>query len=259
MDRNKEALLQTLQETQQASTSMPTLSSAMAPPMTHDEILASTAVGNGGVHISDDEQNSYPFGSLANLEGMPFYNGNADQHPVKSPLDTPGLGLGTFADAYFPTSLENHQAWSYTSTQPDDPLPTPSLCSHGGSELEFSMAPALPGYVASQPVTPSFPPPSVAAAAAASMGPAFPPAGFFGNGGSAPTGSVCGPSEYHFPDSSTAVLSSSYPECSGVVRCASPPGGIPPPKPLAQLAGAGTKQFQFAQNITPQDFSNDKQ
>jgi hypothetical protein len=118
-----------------------------------------------------------------------------------------------FPEAYYPTPLDH--AWNYA--QQDEPLPTPSLCSHGGSELDFSMAPQLPGYVASQPATPSFPP---------AMGPTY--TGFFG--------SSLGQTEYHFPESYPAESSAR----------SSP---VAPPR---------SKQFQFAQNITPQDFSTDK-
>ncbi|KAL1837999.1 hypothetical protein VTJ49DRAFT_3147 [Mycothermus thermophilus] len=243
IDRNKEALLQSLQENQQVATSsMPTLNSAMVPPpMSQEEILAPTmaesAIG-GGVHISDDEQGpSYPFASLSAVDGLPLYTtSGVEQGTVKSPIGTPGLPLGFYQDACFPTSLDSN-GWS-GYTQPDEPLPTPSLCSHGGSEIEFSMAAPLPGYVASQPVTPSFPPPAVAAAAAG-IGPAY--ASFY-SGASGPSGMGCGPTEYHFPES---TLSSSYP--------ADRSSPVAPPR-------APSKQFQFAQNITPQDFnSGDKQ
>ncbi|KAK4150140.1 hypothetical protein C8A00DRAFT_37256 [Chaetomidium leptoderma] len=208
MDRNKEALLQTLQETQPPN--MTSLNSAMSP-MSPEGMLA---VGMGdcatGAHASDDEQ-GYPFGALGAVNGLHLYsNNNNAESTIKSPPGTPGLQMG-FHEAYFPSSLDH--AWNYAPQ--DEPLPTPSLCSHGGSELEFSMAPQLPGYVASQPVTPSFPP---------SVGPAY--NGFFGAG--------LGQTEYHFPES--------YPtESSARSSPAAPPR---------------SKQFQFAQNITPQDFNN---
>ncbi|KAL2269981.1 hypothetical protein VTJ83DRAFT_2165 [Remersonia thermophila] len=261
MDRNKEALLQSLQENQNqqaaaaaaaasaaaaaAAASMPTLNSAMVPPpMSQEEMLASAVAesaiggGGGGAHVLDDEQGPpYSFPSLSAVDGLPLYaTSGVEPSTTKSPLGTPGLSLGFFQDSCFPGSLDNNGWGGYT--QPDEPLPTPSLCSHGGSELEFSMAAPLPGYVASQPVTPSFPPPAVAAAAAG-IGPAY--GGFFGSA-SAPSGIGCGPTEYHFPDS---TLSSSYPADRS--------------SPLAPLRGPN-KQFQFAQNITPQDFNaGDKQ
>ncbi|KAL2132639.1 hypothetical protein VTI74DRAFT_3578 [Chaetomium olivicolor] len=204
MDRNKEALLQSLQETQ--APAMASLSSAMSP-ISPDGMLAS---GMGecpmGPSSSEDEQ-TYPFGSLGTVGGVSMYNGETT---IKSPPGTPGLPLG-FHEPYLPNLLEH--AWNYGPQ--DEPLPTPSLCSHGGSELEFSVAPQLPGYVASQPVTPSFPP---------TIGPTY--TGFFG--------SSLGQTEYHFPDS--------YPTESSA---RSSPVALP-----------RSKQFQFAQNITPQDFNN---
>jgi hypothetical protein len=84
------------------------------------------------------------------------------------------------------------------------------------------MAPQLPGYVASQPVTPSFPP---------SMAPAYTNAGFFGSGAA---GLGQQQTEYHFPES--------YPADASSARSS----------PVAPLR---SKQFQFAQNVTPQDYS----
>lgn len=206
MDRNKEALLQSLQETQPPT--MVSLNSAMSP-MSPDAMISSGMGDCGtGAGSSDDEQ-VYPFRSLGAVNRGPVYGA---EPAIKSPPGTPGLQVG-YQEAYFPSSLEH--AWNYVPQ--DEPLPTPSLCSHGGSELEFSMAPQLPGYVASQPVTPSFPP---------TMGPAY--TGFFG--------SSLGQVEYHFPES--------YP--SETSARSSP---VAPPR---------SKQFQFAQNITPQDFSTEK-
>jgi len=207
MDRNREALLQSLQETH--APAMSSLTNPMSP-MSAEGVLSS-AMGDCavGTHASDDEQ-AYPFASLATMGGIPIYN-NAEQG-IKSPPGTPGLQMG-FAESYFPTSTGH--SWNYVPQ--DEPLPTPSLCSHGGSELEFSMAPPLPGYVASQPVTPSFPP---------TMGPAY--AGYFGTS--------LGQTEYHFPES--------YP-----IESSARSSPVVPPR---------SKQFQFAQNVTPQDFSTDK-
>ena len=197
MDRNKEALLQSLQSTQ--APVMASLNDAMSP-MSSDGM---------GTNASDDKL-GYPFGSLGAVNGLPLYNGDA---AARTPPDTPGLQTH-FHEPYLPNSFDH--AWNFAPQ--DEPLPTPSLCSHGGSEMEFSMAPQLPGYVASQPVTPSFPP---------SVGPTY--AGYFGT-------SLGHNTEYHFPDS--------YPTESSARS--SP---VAPPR---------SKQFQFAQNITPQDFNTDK-
>ncbi|KAH6650014.1 hypothetical protein F5144DRAFT_30713 [Chaetomium tenue] len=211
MDRNREVLLQSLPEAQ--APAMPSLNNAMSP-MSPERILSS---GMGdcavGPQASDDEQ-GYPFSSLGALGGVSLYNNNNNHNieHINSPPGTPGLHMG-FREGYFPVPIE--PSWNYVPQ--DEPLPTPSLCSHGGSELEFSMAPQLPGYVASQPVTPSFPP---------TMGPAY--ASFFGTS--------AGQTEYHFPDSYPTETSA---RSSPVV----------PPR---------SKQFQFAQNVTPQDFNPDK-
>ncbi len=207
MDRNKEALLHSLHEAH--SPVVGSLNNAMSP-MSPEGLLGSGIVDCPvGPSTSSDDEQGYPFSSLGAVSGVPLYN---PEPAVKSPPGTPGLHMG-FQEAYYPSSLEH--AWNYA--QQDEPLPTPSLCSHGGSELEFSMAPHLPGYVASQPVTPSFPP---------TMGPTY--TGFFGTS--------LGQTEYHFPES--------YPTESSARS--SP---VAPPR---------SKQFQFAQNITPQDFSMDK-
>jgi hypothetical protein len=211
MDRNREALLQSLPETQ--TPAMLSMNNTMSP-MSPDRILSSRMGGDCAVgpQASDDEQ-GYPFGSLGALGRMPLYNNNNNtEQTINSPPGTPGLHMG-FHEGYFPAPIE--PSWNYVPQ--DEPLPTPSLCSHGGSELEFSMAPQLPGYVASQPVTPSFPP---------TMGPAY--AGFFGTS--------VGQTEYHFPESYPTETSA---RSSPVV----------PPR---------SKQFQFAQNVTPQDFNTDK-
>ena len=209
LDRNKEALLQTLQSTH--SPIMASLNSAMSP-MSPDAMGNRTMRENTiGTNASDEDQ-GYTFGSLGAVGSLPLYKAEPN---IKTPPGTPGLPV-TFQDPFYPSSVEQHTTWSYVPQ--DEPLPTPSLCSHGGSELEFSMAPQMPGYVASQPVTPSFPP---------SIGPTY-SNGFFG--------SSLNNAEYNFPDS--------YPPESSA---RSSPGG--PPK---------SKQFQFAQNITPQDFNTDK-
>lgn len=196
MERTKEAIFQSLQNSQ-AQAAAP-LGTALSP--------VSPAEGNGQNASSDDEQ-GYTFGAV---NGFPVYKADSN---MKTPPDTPALA-SNFPEHFFPSSVD--QAWNFVPH--DEPLPTPSLCSHGGSELEFSVAPQMPGYVASsQPVTPSFPP---------SIGPTY--NGFF-------NGANLTNAEYTFPDSYPAESSAR----------SSP---IAPPK-TRQL------QFQFAQNVTPQDFN----
>ncbi|KAK3694068.1 hypothetical protein B0T22DRAFT_372934 [Podospora appendiculata] len=203
LDRNKEALLQTLQNSH--SPIMASLNSAMSP-MSPEGMNGQGMRENTVTTNASDEEQGYIFGSFNGVGGMPMYKAEAN---IKTPPGTPGLPI-QFQDPFFSSSVD--QAWSYVPQ--DEPLPTPSLCSHGGSELEFSMAPQMPGYVASQPVTPSFPP---------SIGPTY--NNFFGGGNFASA-------EYNFPDS--------YPPESSA---RSSPVGHP-----------RSKQFQFAQNVTPQDF-----
>ncbi|KAK0618547.1 hypothetical protein B0T17DRAFT_592285 [Bombardia bombarda] len=204
LDRNKEALLQSLHNTH--SPIMTSLNSAMSPMSPEGMSGQGLRENTVGTNTSDEDQ-GYTFGSLG---AVSMYKVESS---IKTPPGTPGLPIH-FHDPFFSNSVDH--AWNYVPQ--DEPLPTPSLCSHGGSELEFSMAPQMPGYVASQPVTPSFPP---------SVGPTY--NGFFnGNMTNA---------EYNFPDS--------YPP---ETSARSSPGGPP----------FRSKQFQFAQNITPQDFNTDK-
>ncbi|KAK0729352.1 hypothetical protein B0T21DRAFT_292274 [Apiosordaria backusii] len=206
MERNKEALLQSLQGAQ--SPVMASLNSAMSPLSPGGPSGQGLREGTVGTNASDEET-GFAYGSLGAVGELSMYK---SEPTMKTPPGTPGLQMG-MQDAYYTGSM-NH-AWNFAPQ--DEPLPTPSLCSHGGSELEFSMAPQMPGYVASQPVTPSFPP---------SMGPTY--NGFFGPS--------LAQTEYHFPES--------YPQESSA---RSSPTNMP-----------RSKQFQFAQNITPQDFSTDK-
>lgn len=203
IERNKEALLQSLHGAQSP------MNGAMSPLSPGHMTLQSLREATVTTNASDEDQ-GYIFGSLGAVSGvLPAYKAEPN---VKTPPGTPGLQMN-FTEPYYAGSTEN--AWSYGPQ--DEPLPTPSLCSHGGSELEFSMAPQMPGYVASQPVTPSFPP---------SIGPTY--NGFFG--------SSVASAEYNFPDS--------YPtESSARSSPAEPPR---------------SKQFQFAQNVTPQDFTAEK-
>ncbi|KAK3336019.1 hypothetical protein B0T19DRAFT_25885 [Cercophora scortea] len=207
LDRNKEALLQTLQNSH--SPIMASLNSAMSP-MSPEGMNGQGMRENTVATNASDEEQGYIFGSFNGVGGgMPMYKAEAN---IKTPPGTPGLPI-QFQDPFFSSSVD--QAWNFVPQ--DEPLPTPSLCSHGGSELEFSMAPHMPGYVASQPVTPSFPP---------SIGPTY--NNFFGSNFAS--------AEYNFPDS--------YPTESSARS--SPIG---PPR---------SKQFQFAQNVTPQDFHSEK-
>ncbi|KAH8884561.1 hypothetical protein GQ53DRAFT_661759 [Thozetella sp. PMI_491] len=197
LERNKEALYQSLNSSQ--SPVLNTLNSAFSPIAADNQCLRENTASSS----ASEEEHGYTFGSL----GATFYK---PEQTIKTPPSTPGLRLN-LQDNMFATPSD---PWNYLPQ--DEPLTTPSLCSHG-SEVEFSMAPQLPAYVSSQPVTPSFP----------NIGPAYNQ--FYGQ--SLPN------TEYTFPDS--------YPTDPSV---RSSPG---------QPAKART-QFQFAQNITPQDFNAEK-
>jgi len=81
-------------------------------------------------------------------------------------------------------------------TSQDDPLQTPGLVSHTSSELDFPpLQQQLPGYVSSQPVTPSFPPTTGA------VGSAFPATGLYG-------GNPSGIDYHSFPESTYPTDSS---------------------------------------------------
>lgn len=204
MERNKEALLQRLQTTQ--SPKMASFNSVAFSPMTPEGTSGQQVLQESPMSTSPEDDQGFTFGPMEVVGNFSMYNAEMN---VKTPPDTPGLP-NHFQDHFF-SSTEN-QAWSFLPQE--EPLPTPSLCSHDGSERQFPMT-HIPGYIASQPATPSFPP---------SIGPAYTGGGFYGN------------TEYNFPESYAADSSAR-----------SSPAG--PPK---------SKQFQFAQNVTPQDFNAER-
>lgn len=204
IERNKEALLQRLQTTQ--SPTMASLNSVAFSPMTPEGMGGQQVLQESPMSTSPEDDQGFTFGPMGVVGNFSMYNAEMN---VKTPPDTPGLP-NHFQDHFF-SSTEN-QAWSFLPQE--EPLPTPSLCSHDGSERQFPMT-QIPGYIASQPATPSFPP---------SIGPAYTGGGFYGN------------TEYNFPESYAADSSAR-----------SSPAG--PPK---------SKQFQFAQNVTPQDFNAER-
>lgn len=242
-DRNMEVLLQSLKENQASPMaalghSMP----AVSTDTTAEGFLCST-MGECGLDtarpVPDDNNQGCPFGTLTTVgsssSGIPVYDSADPSSFIRSQPGTPGLRIG-MPDGYFSagaTAAGGQACWAY-APQDEQPLPTPSLCSHGGSELEFSMAagataqpppPSSSGYVASQPVTPSFPP---------AIGTAYP--SYFTTASAA--GLAAGQADYgQFPEP--------YPTESSSAR-SSPI--VPPP----------SKQFQFAQNVTPQDFHMDR-
>jgi len=243
MDRTKEVLLQSIQSTQAGF--MPSLNgtiSPLSPEGFPGQSLTDSVVGATTASLSstDDEKSTYPFTTLGTSTVIhslpPLYN--AGDVAVRSPPNTPGLPMSftpanpTTNDPYFSASSSLDPTWKYMPTSQDDPLQTPGLVSHTSSELDFPplQQQQLPGYVASQPQTPSFPPTTGA------VGSVFPTTSLY-------TGNPSGVDYHPFPESTYPTDSSAKSSPVAPVR---PMGSVTLQQP--------TKQFQFAQNVTPQDF-----
>ena len=153
------------------------LNYAVSPPSPNElNALENLAPAN----VSDEEQGW----ALGRWAVSSLHNEQA----INTPPRTPGLPAGL--PSGLPSGLQldfHHKMFCSQMEQPgtglahDEAVQTPSLCSFAGSELEYPMGQPLPGYVASQPVTPSLP---------MNFGPTY---GFPGRGPS----NV----EYNFPDS----------------------------------------------------------
>lgn len=191
LDRSRTALLQTLQGT--SAPGLSSLNCALSPLSPSGLNLGDNSTPTG---LTDEDRN---FG-LGSLGG----SCSKSEQPMRTPPPTPGLP-SNFQEPIFYFQLDQH----WNSAPQDEPLQTPSLGSHGGSEFDF------PGYVVSQPATPSLP---------LLIGPAQ---GLQAGVQAKAPSNV----EYNFPDS--------FPGYSA----RSSPG-----QPKSQ-------QFQFAQNVTPQDFN----
>lgn len=196
---------------------LPRVSEGLRSPGLYFQRTRSPSYNSSGSSVSPGRVDTPVTHNSDEHHSLPYGNFNAPltsrfESSINTPPVTPGLPLGYsgFANPF-------EQAWAHAGTE--QPVATPSLCSHGGSETDFPGTSHMPNYIASQPATPCFPRPD-----------AFGPAFRFGHGGmpSAP--------EYTFPDSSSYVdttLGSSPHE------------------------HAMSKTFQFAQNVTPQDFSHE--
>lgn len=186
-------------------------------PGTNFQGMRSPSYNSAASPMSPSRADTPSTSSSEEHHGLPYSNFAAaltarfGEPAVSTPPVTPGLPLGyqSFANPF-------EQAWTHAAN--DQPLATPSLCSHGGSEMDFPATSHIPSYIASQPATPGFPRPD-----------AFGPGFRFTHGG------MSNAPEYMFPESS-------YIESS----LASSPHEQP-----------ASKHFQFAQNVTPQDFSNE--
>ncbi|KAJ9157355.1 LIM/homeobox protein Lhx3 [Pleurostoma richardsiae] len=153
-ERTKDAFLRSLQ-------------GALSPVTPNDSVggnfqtVRETTVSSS----ASDEDQRYTFGAGQNA----YFQ--VDPSHMKTPPGTPGVH-----GRYPLNALET--PWNFVPG--DEPLVTPGLGSFG-SELDFPIAPPAPGYVASQPTTPGFPP---------SIGPTYYP---MFNGSTS--------LEYKFPDS----------------------------------------------------------
>lgn len=194
---------------------LPRVSEGLRSPSMNFQAMHSPRYNNSASPVSPSSAHTPNTNNSEERHALPYGNFNAPLtsrfgEAVNTPPVTPGLPLGYSA---FANPFE--QAWAHVN---DQPLATPSLCSHGGSEMDFPGTSHIPSYIASQPVTPGFP-------RADAFGPGF----RFMHGG------MSNAPEYTFPDSSyveSSLASSPYEQQS-------------------------SKTFQFAQNVTPQDFGHE--
>ncbi|KLU84096.1 hypothetical protein MAPG_03141 [Magnaporthiopsis poae ATCC 64411] len=245
-ERTKDALMRSLTSTV-AATRSPILGGSIVgnvmSPMTpsgeyfgiNGVSAAASAQGTREATVASsasDEEQRYGLGTASSVVAGGFF-----PETLKTPPGTPGLnGVGA-------TGFSEHQmtagqintfeaAWNFNPQ--DEPLVTPGLGSFGSEE--FALASAAPGYIgSSQPPTPSFPhsigPASFPGYPWSAAGPSVVPY----NGGAGMVHGGSSIAEYTFPDSFV-------PDSSAM---SSP--GLPP---------KSSKQFQFTQNVTPQDFSD---
>lgn len=243
-ERTKDALMRSLQSTVAAVRS-PVLGGSIAgnimSPMTPSGEYFGTsgapaitsAQGTREATVASsasDEDQSYGIGAPPSAMAGGFFTGT-----LKTPPGTPGLNgvsnTGFQEQQMAPGQINTFEAaWNFNPQ--DEPLVTPGLGSFGSEE--FAMASSAPGYIgSSQPPTPSFPhsigPASFGAYPWSAAGPSVVP--YSGSAGMVHGGRIA---EYTFPDS--FVPDSSARSSPGL-----------PPK--------SSKQFQFTQNVTPQDFS----
>lgn len=195
---------------------LPMVSEGLRSPGINFQGMRSPSYNSSASPVSPGQADTPVTNNSDEHQGLAYGNFNAPltsrfESSISTPPVTPGLPLSYsgFANPF-------EQAWAQATSE--QPLATPSLCSHGGSEMDFPGTSHIPNYIASQPTTPGFPRPD-----------AFGPGFRFGPGG------MSNAPEYTFPDSSyvESTLGSSPQE------------------------HAVSKTFQFAQNVTPQDFSNE--
>ncbi|CAK7205995.1 hypothetical protein SEUCBS139899_008778 [Sporothrix eucalyptigena] len=218
-ERNKEALLQSLQTATTSSNGGPLVRSLSnnVSPVTPNEPLASNGalMGSG----SSDDEHLMPYNSGAVTAGShnPYFS--MKPATLKTPPGTPGFNGLAQDGSEHQRVIENH--WSFVPQ--DEALLTPSLGSFGSEE--FPMLQTAPGYImSSQPPTPSVHQP---------LGHGYFPLRLQGAGGSGAPGQ----SEYTFPGESYM-----FPGSSG----------------KASPGRNKAKQFQFTPNVTPEDYNVEK-
>ena len=225
--RNQEALLQSLQTATAPGTTSGgplarSLSSTVSPVSSSETLVSSGALFGSG--SSDDEQ-FQPYGC-----GVVAANGNcnppyfsAKPATLKTPPGTPSFNNGLAQRGIeHQRVVETH--WNFVSQ--DEALLTPSLGSFGPEE--YPMLQTGPSYImSSQPPTPSV---------HQSLGHGYFPLSLQGAGVSgAPI--APGQSEYAFPGECYM-----FPGSSG----------------KASPGQSKSKQFQFTQNVTPEDYNAEK-
>ncbi|CAK7228910.1 hypothetical protein SBRCBS47491_007069 [Sporothrix bragantina] len=221
-ERNKEALLQTLQTATASANGGPlvrSLSNNTSPVSPNESMAPNGAmVGSGS---SDDEQ-YLPYHNGAAAAGSHSTYFSAKPSTLKTPPGTPGFnGLAQSSNEH-QRVVETH--WNFVPQ--DEALLTPSLGSF--SSDEFPMLQTAPSYIMnSQPPTPSVHQP---------LGHSYFPLRLQGAGGGGAPGAT-GQSEYTFPGEGYM-----FPGSSG----------------KASPGRSKAKQFQFTQNMTPQDYNAEK-
>ncbi|KAL1892768.1 hypothetical protein Sste5346_006851 [Sporothrix stenoceras] len=219
-ERNKEALLQSLQTSATAAASggpplVRSLSNSTSPVSPSEAMVSNNGMVSSG---SSDDEHLLPFGSSA-ANHNPYF---ATKPTFKTPPGTPGFnGLAQCGEHQ--RVIDSH--WSFVPQ--DEALLTPSLGSFGSEE--FPMLQSAPGYIMnSQPPTPSVHQP---------LGHSYFPLRLQGGATSGVQGPSSNQTEYTFP-SETYMF----------------PGSAGKMSPGRSKA----KQFQFTPNVTPQDYGAEK-
>lgn len=220
-ERNKEALLQSLQTSATAAASggpplVRSLSNSASPVSPSEAMVSNNSMVGSG---SSDDEHLLPFGSSA-ANHNPYFA--TKPGTLKTPPGTPGFnGLAQGGEHH--RVIDSH--WSFVPQ--DEALLTPSLGSFGSEE--FPMLQSVPSYIMnSQPPTPSVHQP---------LGHSYFPLRLQGGATSAAQGPSSSQTEYTFPGETYMFPSSASKMSPGRSKA---------------------KQFQFTPNVTPQDYNAEK-